>query len=60
MFSQDNVKDFGSIITNNARYARGINSRTAVADAAFNKKKAHLIRKLDLNVRKKIVRCYIS
>lgn len=37
-----------------------ITFRTAMAKAAFNKKKAHSTSKLDLNVRKKQVKFYIS
>jgi hypothetical protein len=40
----------GSIITNDARYTREIKSRTAMAKAASNRKKALHTRKLDLNL----------
>jgi hypothetical protein len=33
--------------------------RTAMAKAAFNKKKALFSTKLDLNLRKKLIKCYI-
>jgi hypothetical protein len=36
-----------------------ITSRIAMAKAAFNKKKTLLTSKLDLNLRKKLVKCYI-
>jgi len=36
-----------------------INSRIAMAKAAFNKKKKLYIKKLDLNLRRKLVKCYI-
>jgi hypothetical protein len=49
----------GSIITNDARFTREIKSRIAMAKAAFNKKKNLFTSKLDLNVRKKVVKCYI-
>jgi hypothetical protein len=36
-----------------------IKSRIAVAKAAFSKKKSILTSKLDLNLRKKLLKCYI-
>ena len=36
-----------------------IKSRIAMAKAAFNKKKNLLTSKLDLNLRKKLVKCYV-
>jgi hypothetical protein len=50
---------FGSMITNYAICTREINSRNAMAKAAFNKKKTLYTNKLDLNIRKKPVKCYI-
>jgi hypothetical protein len=50
---------FGSMITNDARCTREIKSRIAMAKAAFNKKKTLFTSKLDLNFRKKLVKCYI-
>jgi hypothetical protein len=47
------------MITNNARCTREIKSRIATAKAAFNKKKALFTSKLDLNLRNKLVNCYI-
>jgi hypothetical protein len=38
---------------------RKIKSRIAMAKAAFNKKKALFTSKLDLNLRKKLMKCYI-
>jgi hypothetical protein len=58
----ENVEYFnylGSLITNDARCTREIKSRTAVAKAAFNKKKTLFTSKLALNLRKKLVKCYI-
>jgi hypothetical protein len=49
----------GSMITNDARCIREIKSRIAMAKAAFNKKKTLSTSKLDLNLRKKLVKCYI-
>jgi hypothetical protein len=42
------------MITNDARRTREIKSRIATAKAAFNKQNT-----LDLNLRKKLVKCYI-
>jgi hypothetical protein len=47
------------MITNDARCTREIKSRTAMAIAAFNKKKTLLTSKLYLNMRKKPVKCYV-
>jgi hypothetical protein len=49
----------GSMITNDARCTREIKSRIAMAKAAFNKKRNLFTSKLDLNLRKKLVKCYI-
>jgi hypothetical protein len=48
-----------SRITNDARCKRKIKFKNALANAAFNKKKNFLTIKLDLNLRKKLVKCYI-
>jgi hypothetical protein len=58
----ENVEYFkylGSMITNDARCTREIKYRIAMAKAAFNKKKNLFTSKLDLNLRKKLVKCYI-
>jgi hypothetical protein len=47
------------MITNDAKCTREIKSRIAMAKAAFNKKKIFFTSKLDLNLRKKLVKCYI-
>jgi hypothetical protein len=49
----------GSLITNDARCTREIKSTIAVAEAAFNNKKTLFTSKLDLNLRKKLEKCYI-
>jgi hypothetical protein len=57
----ENVEYFnylGSMITNEARCTREIKSRIAMAKAEFNKKTL-FTSKLDLNLRKKLVKCYI-
>jgi hypothetical protein len=56
----ENVEEFnylGSMITNDARCTREIKARIAMAKAAFNK--TLLASKLDLELRKKLVKCYI-
>ena len=59
----ENVECFnylGSILTNDGRCTREIKSRIAMANAAFKKKKKSLFTsKLDLDLRKKLVKCYI-
>jgi hypothetical protein len=58
----ENVKCFDyldSMITNNARYSREIKSRISMAKGTFKRKKAIFTSKLDLNLRKKLVKCYI-
>jgi hypothetical protein len=48
-----------TMITNDARCTREIKPRIAMAKAAFNKKKNLFTSKLYLNLRKKLVKCYI-
>jgi hypothetical protein len=58
----ENVKCFrylGSMLTDDGRCTCEIKSRIAMAKAAFNKKKNIFTSKLDLNLRKKLVKCYI-
>ena len=58
----ENVECFkylGSMLTNDGRCTREIKSRISMAKAAFNKKKILLTSKLNLNLRKKLVKCYI-
>jgi hypothetical protein len=57
----ENVECFnclGSMITSDARCTREIKSRIAMAKARFNKKTL-FTSKLDINLRKKLVKCYI-
>jgi hypothetical protein len=57
----ENVEYFnylGSMITNYARCTREIKSRIAMANIAFNKKMNLFTSKMDLNDRKKPVKCY--
>jgi hypothetical protein len=58
----ENVEEFtylGSMITNDARCTREIKARIAIAKPTFNKKKTLFTSKLDLELRKKLVKCYI-
>ena len=58
---QGNVEYFiymGSMVTYDARCTREIKSKTVMKKAAFDKKNL-FTRKLDINLRKKLVNCYI-
>ena len=58
----ENVKCFkylGSMLTDDGRCTCEIKSRIAMAKAAFNKKKNLFTSKLELNLRKKLVKCYV-
>jgi hypothetical protein len=52
-------KYLGSILTNDGRCSYEIKCRIAVAKAGFNKKRALFTSTLDLELRKKLVKCYI-
>ena len=52
------LKYLGSMLTNDGRCTCEIKSRIVMAKAAFNKKTL-FTNKLDLNLRKKLVKCYI-
>ena len=58
----ENVKCFkylGSMLTDDGRCTCEIKSRIVMAKAAFNKKKNLSTSKLDLILRKKLVKCYV-
>jgi len=58
----ENVECFkylGSVLTNDGICTCEIKSRIAMAKAAFNKKKTLFTSKFYLNLRKKLVKCYI-
>ena len=58
----ENVEYFkylGSMLTNDGRCTCEIKSRIAMAEAAFSKKKTLFTSKLDLNLGKKLMKCYI-
>jgi hypothetical protein len=52
-------KYLGCILTNDGRCTSEIKCRIAMAKAAFNKKRTLFISTLDLELRKKLVKCYI-
>ena len=59
----ENVEPFkylGSILTNDGRCTCEIKCRIAMAKAAFKKKKTLFTSTLDLELRKKLMKCYIS
>jgi len=47
------------MLTNDGRCTGEIKSRIAMAKVAFSKKKTLFTSKLDLNLRKKLINCYI-
>jgi hypothetical protein len=55
----ENFNSLGSMITNNARCICEIKSSTAMTKAAFKGKKVLFTSNLNLNLRKKLVKCYI-
>jgi hypothetical protein len=55
----ESFKYLGSILTNDGRCICKIKCRIAMAKAAFNKKRTLFINTLDLEWRKKLVKCYI-
>ena len=58
----ENVESFkylGTILTNDGRCTCEIKCRIAMAKAAFNKKRTLFTSTLDLELRKKLVKCYI-
>ena len=55
----ESFKYLGSILTNDGRYTCEIKCRIAMAKAAFNKKRTLFTSTLDLELRKKLVKCYV-
>jgi hypothetical protein len=53
------LKYFGSILTNDGTCNCEIKCRIAMAKAAFNKKRTLFTSTLGLELRKKLVKCYI-
>ena len=52
-------KYLGSMTARDARYISKIKSKFAMSKAALNKKKTLFTSELDLNIKKKLVKCYI-
>jgi len=57
--NEGSFKYLGSILTNRGRCSCEIKCRTAMAKAAFNRKKVLLTSTFDLEMRKKLVKCHI-
>ena len=57
--SVESFKYLGSMLTNDVRCTCEIKCRIAMAKAAFNKKRALFTSTLDLELKKKLVKCYI-
>jgi len=55
----ESLKYLGSILTNDGRRTCEIKCRLAMAKAAFDKKRALFTSTLDLELRKKLVKCHI-
>jgi hypothetical protein len=55
----ESFKHLGSILTNDVRCTCKIKCRIAMAKAAFNKKRTLFTGILDLELRKKLVKCYV-
>jgi hypothetical protein len=55
----ESFKYLGSLLTNNERCTCEIKCRIAMATAAFNKKRTLFTSTLDLDLRKKLLKCYI-
>jgi hypothetical protein len=52
-------KYLGSLLTKDGRYTCAIKYRIAVAKAVFNKKRALFMSRMDLELRKKLIKYYI-
>jgi len=57
--NMESFKYLGSILTNDGRCNCEMKCRIAMAKAAFNKKRALFTSTMDLELRKKLVKCYI-
>jgi hypothetical protein len=52
-------KCLGSLLTRDGYYTREIKKRIVIAKEAFNRKICHLASKLNIELNKKLVRCYV-
>jgi hypothetical protein len=57
--NMESFKYLGNILTNDGRCTCEIKRRIAMAKTAFNKKRTLFTSKLDLELRKKLVNCYV-
>jgi hypothetical protein len=57
--NMETFKYLGSILTNDGRCTCEIKCRIAMAKCAFNKKRIPFTSTLDLELRKKLVKCYV-
>jgi len=57
--NMESFKYLGSILTNDGRCTCEIKCRIAMAKAAFNKKRILFTSTLDLELRKKLLKCYV-
>jgi hypothetical protein len=57
--NMESFKYFGRILTNDGRCTGEIKCRIVMAKAAFDKRRALLTSTLDLELRKKLLKCYI-
>jgi hypothetical protein len=57
--NRESFKYLGSILTNDGRSTCEIKCKIAMAKATFNKKRTLLTSTLDLELRKKLVKCYV-
>ena len=55
----DHFKYLGSVLTRDGYCTREIKMRIAIAKEAFNRKMSLLTSKLDTELKKKLVRCYV-
>jgi hypothetical protein len=57
--NMESLKYLGNILTNDGRCTCEIKCRIAMAKAAFSKKRTLFTSTLDLELRKKLVKCYV-
>ena len=55
----DHFKYLGSVLTRDGYCTREIKMRIAIAKEAFNRKMSLLTSKLNIELKKKLIRCYV-
>jgi hypothetical protein len=55
----DHFKYLGSMLTRDGYFAREIKMRITIAEETFNRKMPLLTSKLNIELKKKLVRCYV-